>query len=258
MATDKRAGFVYLLTNPSIKDKVKIGRVESDDIQKLKARVRALSSHPGVAEPFELRYAVRVDDVHKAENLLHDAFGWVRKNKRREFFDIAPEKVQAAMRLTLIGGSDPEAVVPQKVVAPVKKNETPALLHTSSRSAQKGKKMTTMQLGLQWLRKHYPNEANERFRPSKFYEKRNRWWFTFPCDFFRKRGHLNILLQKRDNPADFYFLRVPFTFFRDHQKDLDIRSDGEKFDLELLGDDNRWLQEKRRGRISFAQFVQGE
>ena len=79
MATDKRAGFVYLLTNPSINGKVKIGRVESDDLQKLKARIRALSSHAGVAEKFELRYAVRVDDVDKAETLLHEAFGWVRQ-----------------------------------------------------------------------------------------------------------------------------------------------------------------------------------
>ena len=106
MATDKRAGFVYLLTNPSINGKVKIGRVESDDLQKLKARIHALSSHAGVAEKFELRYAVRVDDVDKAETLLHEAFGWVRQNKKREFFDIAPEKVQAAMQLTLVGGSD--------------------------------------------------------------------------------------------------------------------------------------------------------
>ena len=132
MATNKKAGFVYLLTNPSYdKDKVKIGRVESDDIQKLKARVRALSSHPGVAEPFELRYAVRVDDVHKAENLLHDAFGWVRKNKRREFFDIAPEKVEAAMKLTLVRGSDcvPVALV-DAYSLPMKPGDTPPPLST--------------------------------------------------------------------------------------------------------------------------------
>ena len=126
MATDKRAGFVYLLTNPSINGKVKIGRVESDDLQKLKARIRALSSHAGVPEKFELRYAVRVDDVDKAETLLHEAFGWVRKNKNREFFDIAPEKVEAAMKLTLVRGSDcvPVALV-DAYALPMKSGNTP-------------------------------------------------------------------------------------------------------------------------------------
>ena len=274
-------GFIYVMKSPSIAE-VRIGLVKSDKVDALTRRRKQHSAHS--PKSYELLRAVLVDDVQKVEGLLHKALAHQRAGKK-EFFDIKSVHAMAAMDLVLIGGAKK---LPERdralVNDPPRKSAKPKKERKPSASEKRGvadsdlsrnilkilidgvapdvvkpqglkKKMTTVQLGRQWLRKHYPNEANERFRPSKFYEKRNRWWFTFPCDFFRKRGHLNILLQKRDNPADFYFLRVPFTFFRDHQKDLDIRSDGEKFDLELLGDDNRWLQEKRRGRISFAQFV---
>ena len=257
-------GIVYVITNDAFPGKVNIGHVKAkpDDPRALGALERRLKQHSSssVPEPYKLHYAVGVDDAWEAERLLHRAFGFVRPN-RREFFDVDADEVEAAMRLTLIGGSDLNAVEPQRVVASVKKDKVPApLIPASDRSAQEKKKMapTTKQLGRLWLLKHYPNEANGRFHPSKFYKKPNSWWFTFSCDFFRKRGFLNMLLQKRDNPADFYFLRVPFTFFRDRQKDLDIRRNAPKFDLELSADGNRWLLDKRKGKVSFAQFVQGE
>ena len=268
MAEEKnKRGIVYVITNPSIPGKVNIGHVKSkpDDpfaVVALKRRIQQHSSG-SVPEPYKLQYAVAVDDALKAEGLLHRAFGFVRPN-RREFFDVDADKVEAAMRLTLIDGSDhPTADTLQKFVAPAKKNKAHApQIRTSGRSAQEKKKiaaMSTMQLGRRWLLEHYPNEANKRFRPSKFYEKQNRWWFTFSCEFFRKRGHLNILLQKRDAPEDFYFLRVPFTFFRDHQDGLDIRRSRKKFDLHLsAADGDRWLKEERRGMVSFAQFVQNK
>lgn len=93
------AGIVYCLTNPEMPGLVKIGRVEEDTTDALKRRMQVLYSS-GVPVPFELHYAVAVDDVKQTENLLHDAFSHSRENPRREFFRIDPERVVAAMKLT--------------------------------------------------------------------------------------------------------------------------------------------------------------
>ncbi len=105
---EKKPGIVYVITNPSIPGKVNIGHVKStpDDpsaLFALKNRIRTHSS-ASVPEPYKLHYAVAVDDI-SAERLLHRAFGFVRPNNR-EFFEVDPDKVKAAMQLILIGGSD--------------------------------------------------------------------------------------------------------------------------------------------------------
>lgn len=53
-----------------------------------------------VPVPFELHYAVSVDDSKETEELLHDLFGAHQENPRREFFRVDPESVVAAMKLT--------------------------------------------------------------------------------------------------------------------------------------------------------------
>jgi hypothetical protein len=61
---------VYLLTNPTMPDLVKIGRTTD-----LESRLRQLSTHSGVPVPFECFYACEVADSVKVEKALHDAFG---------------------------------------------------------------------------------------------------------------------------------------------------------------------------------------
>ena len=276
-------GFIYVMKSPSIAE-VRIGLVKSDKVDALTRRRKQHSAHS--PKPYELLRAVLVDDVQKVEGLLHKALAHQRAGKK-EFFDIKSVHAMAAMDLVLIGGAKK---LPERdrvlVNDPPRKSAKPKKGRKPSASEKRGvadsdlsgnivkmligniapdvvepqglkKKMTTVQLGRQWLRKHYPNEANGDFRVSKFYEKLNRWWFTFPSDFFRKSGHLNILLQKRDNPADFYFLRVPFIFLRKHRNDFDVRHSDRGFDLHLSAADNRWLQDERR-RVSFARFVQNK
>ncbi|MGI9305740.1 MAG: GIY-YIG nuclease family protein [Gammaproteobacteria bacterium] len=96
-------GIIYCLTNPAMPDLVKIGLVETDNIGALKQRMSTLYS-TGVPFPFELFYAVRVDRPEDKERLLHDTFNNARKNSRREFFEIEPERVVSAMKLT--GGEE--------------------------------------------------------------------------------------------------------------------------------------------------------
>ena len=278
-------GFIYVMKSPSIAE-VRIGLVKSDKVDALTRRRKQHSAHS--PKSYELLRAVLVDDVQKVEGLLHKALAHQRAGKK-EFFDIKSVHAMAAMDLVLIGGAKK---LPERdralVNDPPRKSAKPKKGRKPSASEKRGvadsdlsgnilkilidgiapdvvepqglkKKMTTVQLGRQWLRKHYPNEANERFRLSKFYKEPNHWWFTFSCDFFRKRGLLNILLQKRENSADFYFLRVPFAFFRDHQNGFDVRIDGKRFDLQLSADKKSWLTDTRgTGNVDFAEFVQGE
>ena len=85
---------VYLLTNPSIPDLVKVGRTKN-----LENRIRSLSSHSGVAVPFECFHASEVLDAQEVEKRLHDAFGDHRINPKREFFRIHPERVVSILKL---------------------------------------------------------------------------------------------------------------------------------------------------------------
>lgn len=88
---------VYLLTNPTMPDLVKIGRTKD-----LEERLRQLSTHSGVPVPFECFYACEVADSVKDEKALHDAFGDHRINSRREFFRLNPDRAVAILELVAI------------------------------------------------------------------------------------------------------------------------------------------------------------
>ena len=86
--------FVYILTNPSIPDLVKIGRTTN-----LKERMRSLSSHSGVPVPFECYYCCEVENSKEVEKRLHTGLGdpRIKINPKREFFRISPERVKVLL-----------------------------------------------------------------------------------------------------------------------------------------------------------------
>ena len=83
------AEFVYILTNPTIPDLVKIGRTGN-----LEQRMRVLSSQAGVPVPFECYYCCEVEEARNVEKRLHFGLGDHRINPKREFFRINPERVK--------------------------------------------------------------------------------------------------------------------------------------------------------------------
>lgn len=89
---------VYLLSNPAFENYVKIGRTKN-----LEARLKQLDN-TSVPLPFRCEFAVEVSDSETAEQLLHRAFADHRVRSSREFFEISPHRVIAAMMLT--GGRD--------------------------------------------------------------------------------------------------------------------------------------------------------
>ncbi len=93
---------VYLLTNPTMPDLVKIGRTTD-----LESRLRSLSTHTGVPVPFECFYACEVADSVKVERALHDAFGDHRINPKREFFRLNPDRAVAILELVALKDAAP-------------------------------------------------------------------------------------------------------------------------------------------------------
>jgi len=95
---------IYVLTNEAMPGYVKIGRTSTS----LEQRIRELNASTSVPLPFTAFYACSVQDAHFAEHQLHDAFDDNRVNPRREFFQIAPERVVAALKLAEIENLTPK------------------------------------------------------------------------------------------------------------------------------------------------------
>jgi hypothetical protein len=87
---------VYVVINEAMPGYTKIGRTDN-----LEQRIRTLDN-TSVPLPFECFYAARVNDSVFVEKQLHDAFADMRVRKNREYFEVAPERVVAALRLAAL------------------------------------------------------------------------------------------------------------------------------------------------------------
>src|SRR3990170_6921695 len=95
---------IYILTNEAMPGYVKIGRTSAN----LEQRIRELSASTSIPIPFTCFYACTVKDAQFVEHQLHDAFDNNRINPRREFFQVAPERVVAALKLAEIENITPK------------------------------------------------------------------------------------------------------------------------------------------------------
>jgi len=84
---------VYVLINEAMDGYVKIGRTND-----LEQRMRSLDN-TSVPLPFECFYAARVNNAAFVESRLHEAFADHRVRKNREFFEISPERIRAALSI---------------------------------------------------------------------------------------------------------------------------------------------------------------
>ena len=87
------AGYLYVLSNPSIPDLAKVGKTTREPAQ----RAAELSAATGVASPFVLLYQQPVADCDAAEAWVHDvltARGW-RHADNREFFSAPLHEIVA-------------------------------------------------------------------------------------------------------------------------------------------------------------------
>ncbi|MEO9652048.1 MAG: GIY-YIG nuclease family protein [Roseobacter sp.] len=84
---------VYVLINPAFENYVKVGKTTN-----LEQRLRQLDN-TSVPLPFRCVYAVEVEDDAQVERLVHQAFADHRTRSTREFFEIDPQRVIAALKL---------------------------------------------------------------------------------------------------------------------------------------------------------------
>nr|WP_313011758.1 GIY-YIG nuclease family protein [Brucella intermedia] len=92
--SEKKEGYVYVLSNPAIPGLVKIGRTT----RRPSDRVRELNSASGVALPFKLEASIRTKYPNWTEKLLHLALDRYRVNQKREFFELSVDEAVAICR----------------------------------------------------------------------------------------------------------------------------------------------------------------
>ncbi len=89
------SGKIYVLTNPFMPGLVKIGCTGGS----VEERIKQLSGDTGVPVAFKCHFAAEVDDMATKEKTLFQLFSDKRVNPKREFFEIAPEKVVLAISM---------------------------------------------------------------------------------------------------------------------------------------------------------------
>lgn len=95
---------VYVLINEAMPGYVKIGRTNNSVEQRMRELYKT-----AVPLPFECFYAAKVKNSQEVETALHDAFADNRVSAAREFFQIAPERVVAILKVLTL-----EEVTPKK------------------------------------------------------------------------------------------------------------------------------------------------
>jgi hypothetical protein len=85
---EQTSGFVYLLSNPSMPNIVKIGSTE----RTIKERISELSSVTSLPTPFVVEYYLLVEDPIYFEKNIHEELKDYRVNEKREFFQISVEE----------------------------------------------------------------------------------------------------------------------------------------------------------------------
>jgi hypothetical protein len=96
------SNIIYLLTNPSMPEIVKIGFTSN-----LKTRMKSLYSS-SVPVPFECYFACTVKDMNFIEQQIHDGFDDFRVNPKREFFRIDPERIVSILKMVMIEDVTPK------------------------------------------------------------------------------------------------------------------------------------------------------
>ena len=124
---------VYILTNKCMPNDVKIGRTDN-----LKQRIKSFNK-TNVSESFECYYAVEV--TAKAalaiEKAMHQGLDDYRTNKKREFFEITPEKAKSLLSIAEVMGGKPVTPTTDIVKTPQDQDASNRRKATRKRKAPK-------------------------------------------------------------------------------------------------------------------------
>jgi len=130
---------IYILINEAMPGYVKVGKTNN-----LEQRIRSLDT-TSVPLPFECFYACTVKDAAFVERQLLDAFMDHRVRSSREFFEIAPERAVAILKLVEI-----EDVTPKKDFVETQEDQQ-ALNQARTRRAVFNFKMVDIPVGAELI-----------------------------------------------------------------------------------------------------------
>lgn len=100
---------VYILTNESMPDTIKIGITDN-----LERRIKELDN-TSTPLPFECYYAVEVENASSIEKKIHEGLDDKRVRQNREFFNTSPEQAKALLEVAeIMGGKN---VTPREIIA---------------------------------------------------------------------------------------------------------------------------------------------
>ena len=92
---------VYILTNQSMPDTIKIGITDNLD-----RRVKELDN-TSTPLPFECYYAVEVENASLIERKIHEGLDDKRVRQNREFFNVTPEQAKSILEIAeALGGKN--------------------------------------------------------------------------------------------------------------------------------------------------------
>ena len=85
--------WVYILSNPSLPNMLKIGYTKNEP----EIRAKQISSATGVALPYKVEWAFQCFNSEQLEQEVHAELASYRVNRQREFFDIPLAEAQEAI-----------------------------------------------------------------------------------------------------------------------------------------------------------------
>lgn len=130
-----QTGKVYVLTNDLMPGIVKIGITEG----KVEDRIKSLDN-TSLPMPFRFYFAIETERFKEIELLTHNAFSAFRVRENREFFQIDPERVVAALKIS----GAPEVKIGNEMID----EEGNTLVGKIVPSKSKGKRLRFSDLGI--------------------------------------------------------------------------------------------------------------
>ena len=89
--------WVYILSNPSIPDVLKIGYTNLTP----ELRAHQISSSTGVVVPFKVEWTIKCINGYELENQIHKVLKDYRVNNQREFFQVDLEEAKKVIKLII-------------------------------------------------------------------------------------------------------------------------------------------------------------
>ena len=123
--------------------------------------------------------------------------------------------------------------------------------------------MSIRSQAIQWYQKKYgrvdtPIYTSKYYQPEESWPKLSVWWMHIPIKAIEENTFIHILCEATPGSNDFYHLKIPTQFLKEHLIKFHSVGDG-KVDFYFSTDPNRlFVEERGKGNLDFKKFLQDE